>query len=94
MTQARDGLEAIELLDTGQPFDLVLTDVVMPRLDGYCLRERCSELRPALPVLLMSGHASRNEKERGIDREVSIQLHKPFTPEELVEAIQTVLVGS
>jgi two-component system, cell cycle sensor histidine kinase and response regulator CckA len=54
--QAADGVEALSLLESqGDRIQLVLTDVVMPRMSGKELARRLSEMRPDLPVLFMSG---------------------------------------
>jgi CheY-like chemotaxis protein len=57
VTQANDGAEAIELIVNSQ-FDLVLSDVRMPRLDGVALVEHVRSRRPTLPIILMTGVAS------------------------------------
>jgi CheY-like chemotaxis protein len=54
VTQANDGAEAIELIENSQ-FDLVLSDVRMPRLDGVALVEHVRSRTPTLPIILMTG---------------------------------------
>jgi two-component system cell cycle response regulator CpdR len=57
VTQANDGAEAIELMENSQ-FDLVLSDVRMPHLDGVALVEHVRSKIPTLPIILMTGVAS------------------------------------
>lgn len=51
---AEDGLQALEALETDQ-FDLLLSDIVMPELDGIALALKLSKDWPDLPILLMTG---------------------------------------
>jgi PAS domain S-box-containing protein len=86
---ARDGVEAIELLDAGSAVQLVLLDVVMPRMGGpqtlACIRERWPELK----VILSSGYRDGP----GIDSlPVSIPLlEKPYRAEDLLELVHAQL---
>jgi two-component system cell cycle response regulator CpdR len=57
VTQAKDGAEAIELIERSQ-FDLVLSDVRMPHLDGVTLVRYVRSRTPTLPIILMTGVAS------------------------------------
>ena len=59
---AADGREALDLFAEaeaiGRPYDLVVTDVRMPRMDGVTLTRRLRATRPELPVIVVSGYAS------------------------------------
>lgn len=55
VTVARNGLEALDAFSR-DPADLLVTDVRMPGLDGLGLTERLREMRPSLPVVVMTGH--------------------------------------
>jgi len=87
--ESGDGLQALELARAHDgPIDLLVTDVVMPRLGGRELAEQLCPERPALRVVLMSGYTS----ELMTDRE-EVLLEKPFTLQALVQRINEALEG-
>lgn len=73
------------------PISLLLTDVVLPRVDGPEIATRARELRPELRVLFMSGFSEEKLLEHGISRDEPKLLAKPFTPSALLHAIRGVL---
>ena len=85
----RDGEEALALADarTG-PLDLLLTDLVLPRLDGRAVAERLVAARPGLRVLYTSGYS---ELMPAVTRGAFLQ--KPFTPAELGRAVRERLLA-
>jgi two-component system cell cycle sensor histidine kinase/response regulator CckA len=85
--EATDGVEALELIQ-GQAvaLELVVSDIVMPRMNGVELMEALAVLRPALPVILMSGYATGALSEMGISTPCSI-LAKPFSGESLLAEV-------
>jgi PAS domain S-box-containing protein len=86
---ASDGLEALEKL-LAQPFDLVLTDVVMPNMDGHELFQKIREREPDLPVLMMTAfhydkdHIIKKSRVAGLG---TVIFKKPVDPERLRAAI-------
>lgn len=74
------------------PIHLLLTDVVMPRMNGRDLVRRLAPLRPEMHVLYMSGYPSDAIAERGV-LEARLCITKPFTPERLAQKIRAVLGG-
>ncbi|HEX8394411.1 MAG TPA: PAS domain S-box protein [Longimicrobium sp.] len=88
--EAADGREALEVA-AGHPgaIDLLLSDVVMPRMGGVELARKLARERPGKPVLLMSGHAS-GPPPPGL---VAAVLQKPVPPDELARRIRAVLDG-
>jgi two-component system response regulator MprA len=83
---AEDGLDALVALST-RPFDLVLTDFAMPRLDGAGL---VRELRLAgnhLPVVMVSGSLAHHPLPPEIAREVAAALPKPAMPADILHAV-------
>ena len=80
---AADGHIALEIIGAAPP-DLIITDVMMPHLDGWALLERARERNPTLPVILMSaGDSIRARRMRPIPDHAAF-LAKPFAIEELL----------
>jgi two-component system chemotaxis sensor kinase CheA len=85
-----DGMDAFTVLREDQ-FDLVVSDVEMPRMNGFDLtrRIRADKQLGELPVILVSALESREERERGIDAGASAYLIKSnFDQSNLLEAVQ------
>jgi PAS domain S-box-containing protein len=93
--EAVDGDEAISAAEqVAGELHLLLTDVVMPGMNGKELSERLKKRHPNLKVLFMSGYTADVIAQRGVlDRSVAF-LHKPFGPEELAQKVREVLDAS
>jgi CheY-like chemotaxis protein len=86
--QAGNGLDAIALAERHRgEIDLLLTDVVMPRLSGPELAQKLRALQPGLEVLFMSGYNDSRLVHRGVEETKVNLLVKPFSPDELVERV-------
>ncbi len=85
----RGALELLERLE--QPIDLLLTDVVMPEMDGSELATRAAALRPATRVLFMSGYTDDAIASRGLIAGGGRFLQKPFTPDVLAAKVREIL---
>ena len=92
--EAGDGQEALDLLtgDAGG-VDLVLSDVIMPRMGGVELTRELGRSHPELPVLLMSGHSADERSEVAGLRERAGFLEKPFEATALTEAVGALLAA-
>lgn len=89
--EARDGREALRLCETHpEPIQLVLTDLVMPNMQGGELADRLRRVRPELRVLLMSGYTDEHIVQR-LGRNSLAFLPKPFTSIDLADKIRQVL---
>ncbi|MCP1445584.1 PAS domain S-box-containing protein [Pseudomonas sp. GGS8] len=84
---AASGAQALELLDNGHDIDLVITDMVMPRMSGAQLAQAIRALKPHLPIILATGYADRLE---GFAARLP-RLSKPFTQLNLVKIIALVM---
>ncbi len=92
--EAGDAAEAIHIADTRKgPIDLLLTDVVMSRMNGRELAENLASRRPRMKVLLMSGYTDDAGVRRGISEEGVPFLEKPFSADHLVRRVREVLDG-
>jgi CheY-like chemotaxis protein len=87
VSEAVDGVEALELLrNGGVAADVVVSDIVMPRLNGVELMQALAVSHPQIPVILMSGYATEALKDRGIAAPCGI-VTKPFPAERLVAEV-------
>ncbi len=90
VTTAGDGDEGLEIVRAGGKFDLIVSDVVMPAMDGPSMVRGIRQLDPQMPVLFMSGYA-----EEQLRKEIDITdvhfLPKPFTVQQITEKVGAVL---
>lgn len=91
---AKDGVEGVEIFrQNADQIQLVVSDLVMPRMDGIQLKQHIAALRPDVKFLFMSGYAEQIvEQHRGSLQSCAF-LEKPFLPEELAKKVQGVLAG-
>lgn len=89
---ASDGLAAVAAL-AAERFDLLLSDIVMPRLDGIALALKAGKDYPAMKILLMSGYASERQRAHNLDALAHRIIAKPFTLAEICAAVEETLAG-
>ncbi len=89
---AENGEVALELLDRNGRPDLLISDVVMPTMDGPSMVRHVRERYPDLPIIFMSGYAEEQLR-KSIDIDNVAFLPKPFSVQQLAEAARDVLVG-
>jgi len=90
VTSVPDGSAALAALSERR-FDLMLTDIVMPGLDGVALAAQASKQDPAMPVLMMTGFAS--EGQRAQNTPVERVISKPFSLKEICAAVEEALAS-
>ncbi|WP_093665671.1 response regulator [Sphingomonas gellani] len=91
VVEAEDGVHALEKLSGLQP-DLLITDINMPRMDGFGLIEQVrGQGRRALPILVLTTESSDEKKQRARAAGATGWIVKPFHPEKLAAAIRRVL---
>ncbi len=87
---ANNGEEALEVIGRGEPIDLLISDVMMPAMDGPTMVREARKTRPDIPVLFISGYAEEQLR-KTIDIDHIAFLPKPFSVQELAEAARRVL---
>jgi len=91
VTEAENGAAAIAAVKDGARFDLLVTDLVMPGINGAETAEQIKKLQPLLPVLYTSGYTDDVILQRGILKEGFELLEKPFSPTALAEKVAELL---
>ncbi len=90
--EATDGTEALAMMRRHRDdVDLVLTDVVMPRMGGVAFVDQLREEFPKIRVLFMSGYANRAESSEAFLPAGAALLEKPFGPREIIERVREIL---
>ena len=94
VVEAENGRRALEKVAVmREPPNLVLTDVIMPGLNGRELSEALALTRPGIPVLFMSGYTGDDVLARSLLPAKAPYIQKPFAPEELVARVRLMLSG-
>lgn len=86
---AQDGQEALEMFEK-EPFDLLITDLSMPRMDGFELIESIKETAPTLPVIVFSAWDDPSYINRCIKLNIDAYMNKPLKADNLIDAIYKV----
>ncbi|MDE6426774.1 MAG: response regulator transcription factor [Ruminococcus sp.] len=89
VTEAENGMEAVSLCHDND-YDLIIMDVMMPRLDGY---SACKEIHKSkkIPVIMLSARGEEYDKLFGFEIGVDDYVVKPFSPKELMARVKVVL---
>jgi DNA-binding NtrC family response regulator len=90
VTLATSADKAIAAMKEG-PFSLILMDIKMPGRDGLSLMREVKANWPEIPVIVMSGYVTTDTISEVSKTDAAIFLAKPFTPDELLEAVRQVL---
>jgi two-component system, cell cycle response regulator CpdR len=89
---ASDGGEALDVISRADGvFDLLLTDIRMPVMDGIALALAAARDHPALTILLMTGYADQRERAHGLDAIIHDVISKPFSVATLRGAVTEAL---
>jgi DNA-binding response OmpR family regulator len=89
VVSAHDGEEAIELF-TSNPTDLILMDVMMPKLDGFTACQRIRQFS-SVPIIILTAKGEEQDRVRGLDMGADDYLVKPFSISELLARVRAVL---
>jgi len=90
---ANRGERALELV-AGEAFDLMVVDYKMPGMDGFQVVRQARAVRPGMAFILMTAHGTPEVLDEAIRMGFSSILSKPFTPDELRDAVERALGGS
>lgn len=90
VTMAQDGSDAIDHLKKGK-FDLLLTDIDMPIMDGIALALSAGRDFPKMKIVIMSGHEHQIERAQGLSDLVFRVISKPFTIARICEVVDDVI---
>jgi DNA-binding response OmpR family regulator len=85
-----DGHAALAAL-AERPYHLLLTDIVMPDLDGIALALKASKDYPDMKILMMSGYANQRQRAHGLESLVHKVIGKPFTLDEITKHVSEAL---
>ena len=88
---AANGAAALEQISAGGHFDLLLTDIQMPVMDGIALALAAARDHRGLKVMLMTGYADQRERAKGLDSLVREVVQKPFSISEMRELVKKTL---
>jgi PAS domain S-box-containing protein len=92
---AADGKEALAVHSAhGSRIDLLVSDMIMPEISGRELAARIHERDPNVAVLIMSGYTEQASRSRSLVESGSAFIHKPFTPEALMEKVRDTINAS
>jgi DNA-binding NtrC family response regulator len=87
---SRNGIEGLKALEQGQ-FDLVLTDLKMPDMDGIEVLRKIKEGWPAVEVIIITGYQTVDTAVKAIKLGAFDYIEKPFTPDALITAVSKAL---
>jgi len=91
VTATADGTEALEALQTGGDFDVLLADIKMPGMDGIALALAVARDFPNIPILLMTGYADQRERAAGLESLICGVVAKPFNVAEIRSAVASAI---
>ncbi|MCT7615424.1 response regulator transcription factor [Aliarcobacter butzleri] len=84
---AKDGIEGIKKYKSFKP-DIIITDIMMPQLDGLDMTIKIKEIDSNIPIIVLSAHSEKEKLLKAIDVGINKYFIKPFDPDELIEHIK------
>lgn len=89
VASAQDGVQAVDIFSS-QPIDLILLDIMMPRMDGFSTCQRIREYSN-VPIIMLTAKGEEQDRVRGLDLGADDYLVKPFSATELLARVRAVL---
>ncbi len=86
--EAKDGERALELFPRA---DLIILDLMLPKLDGFRVLEEVRRERPELPILMLTARGEEEERVKGLELGADDYVVKPFSPKEVVARVKALL---
>ncbi|RTG92779.1 response regulator transcription factor [Thermus scotoductus] len=86
--EAKDGEKALELYPRA---DLIILDLMLPKLDGFKVLEEVRRERPELPILMLTARGEEEERVKGLELGADDYVVKPFSPKEVVARVKALL---
>ena len=91
--EASNGLEAIDKVNKNDDIDIIVLDLMMPKLDGFSAYKEIEEIKN-IPTIVLSARSDECDKLNGFDLGIDDYLTKPFSPKELIARIKAILKRS
>jgi signal transduction histidine kinase/CheY-like chemotaxis protein len=89
--EAKNGLQATELVRSNTDIHLVLMDIMMPELDGYEATRQIKKMKPSLPVIAQTAYSDVKQREKSLESGCDGYISKPYNPPELLKLINNFL---
>ncbi len=87
--EARNGEQAVKLVEENSTISVVLMDLMMPGMDGYTATQKIKEIRSNLPIIAQTAYTNAREKEKSLEAGCDGYISKPYNPPELLQLIDT-----
>ena len=88
--EAQDGIDALNIINANSDIDIIILDIMMPRMDGYTTLKNIRK-DYSIPVIMLSARDDEYDKLQGFNLGVDDYVTKPFSPRELMARIKAIL---
>lgn len=89
--EAGDGIEAMELFYENKDIDLLILDIMMPKMDGWQVCREIRSLSSKVPIIMLTARSSEQDELQGFELGVDEYISKPFSPKILVARVSAIL---
>ena len=87
--EAKDGMDALEIVNNNKDIDIIVLDIMMPKMDGYTTLKEIRKLS-TVPVIMLSARSEEYNKLLSFELGVDDYVTKPFSPKELIARIKVI----